>query len=74
MDPSFSGLVLVELEVRITDPKYAAHTCTNLSFQYTKLRQIHLMYFYAILVTCIPVCLDPPSEEEELENPEMKLI
>lgn len=74
VDPSFSGLALVELEVRIMDLEHAARTCTKLSFQYTKLRQIHLRYFYAFLVTYVPVCLDPSSEEEELENPEMKLI
>lgn len=32
------------------------------------------MYFYTFLVTGVPVCLDPPSEEEEPENTEMKLI
>lgn len=74
VDPSCSGLALVELEVRIMAPRYAAHTCTNLSFQYFKLRHVHLMYFYVFLVTCIPVCLGPPSKEEEMENPEMKLM
>lgn len=38
-----------------------------------KLKQMHLRYFYAFLVTYIPVCLDPSSEEEELENPEINM-
>lgn len=68
--PSFSGLMLLELEVTLWTPEYATETCPKSVFP------IHLReVFNAFLVTCILICLDLHlEEEEEVENSEVKLI